>query len=126
MNIKNPKNIKGTTKFEVCFFRGTPKKATTPQRKLHHFVYCQWGRAWEIDDAGKRIGNGKAFANYGQMLDYISKIMRKQMIKDFKHQAAGRDLQQHVGKQPEIVVEDFEKAVASVAEKHNRRGRGHH
>lgn len=77
---------RGTTKFEVRFFRATPKRATTPERKLKHFVYYQWGRVWLIDDNGKRVGKGKPFNNYGHLIANINEVMRKQIMQEFKEQ----------------------------------------
>jgi hypothetical protein len=76
------REIIGTNKFIIYFYNGKMVKGGELEAK--HFVYNQWGRIFKLDRNGKTIGDGYAFSNYGQMITYINKIMRKELLNSLK------------------------------------------
>ena len=76
------RKILGTNKFIVYFYNGKEVRGGKP--KVKHYAYKQWGRIWEVDENGKKIGRGEPFTNYGELLMFINKIMRKSTMKNFK------------------------------------------
>ena len=77
------RKIEGTNKFTIHFYNGKMVRGGTAKPK--HYTYRQWGRIWEIDENGKKIGQGYPFTDYGEMLTFINKIMRKSVMKNLKN-----------------------------------------
>ena len=78
-----PRQIIGTNKFAVYFYNGKMVRGGNAEAK--HFVYKQWGRIFRLDVNGNTIGDGFAFSNYGQMINYINKIMAKEVPINLRH-----------------------------------------
>jgi len=75
------KQILGTNKFVIYFYNGKDLRNKRKARP-EHFLYKQWGRIFLVDENGKRIGTGYPFQNYGEMLNYINRIMEKSLRKN--------------------------------------------
>lgn len=73
--------IEGTDKFVIYFYNGKAVRGGIPKPK--HFTYYQWGMIKVFDENGKEI-KSKRFNNYGQMIDFINKHMRKKVMKNLK------------------------------------------
>lgn len=56
--------------------------------KPNKFVYRQWGRIWELDENGKKIGKGFPLTDYGEMITFINKVLRKAVMKNLKKRGA--------------------------------------
>lgn len=76
------RQILGTNKFVIRLFNARAVRGGTEKPK--HFVYRQWGRIWKVDKNGKEIGDGYPFTDYGEMITFINKIMRKGVMKNLK------------------------------------------
>jgi len=74
---------KGTVKFELYMYRAKNVRRTA-KAKPKNFAYYQWGRIWQVDENGRKMPKSKPFANYGEMVDFINKIMRKAVMSDLK------------------------------------------
>lgn len=77
-----PRQILGTNKFIVHFFNA--KMVRGGQAKPKHYAYKQWGRIWEVDRNDKKIGRGLPFTDYGEMIHFINKIMKKKVRENLK------------------------------------------
>lgn len=68
--------IEGTNKFIIYFYNGKNVRNRNPAN-AKHFVYRQWGRIFQVDENGNKVGQGYPFTSYGEMLTFINKIMMK-------------------------------------------------
>ena len=76
------RKVEGTDKFIIYLYNGKNVRGKQTA-KPKHFVYDQWGKIVKIDENNKNVGS-IFFSDYGQMLHFINKIMRKKVMKNLK------------------------------------------
>lgn len=76
------RKVQGTEKFIIYLYNG--KMVRGGNSKPKEYVYRQWGRILKLDENNKPTGKDCPFTDYGEMITFINKKMRKKLMKNLK------------------------------------------